>query len=123
MYDPNNPYTREEWAIGQRAYRNNIMYGIGGATIGLVSGIAILQLTGIRTAAPIWSQFAFLITTTLFGGCITMHGATKRSLSEMASYDKEGRLKQEVEYVMSWMGAEEKAEQQQGVQGTKTYEM
>lgn len=107
LYDPNEPYTDEEWAFAQKIYRRTIYYSIGGGSIGLVTAVAILTAMNVTRVTPLWIRFGFTSAFTLFGAGLAFRMNLNDAIKEAQKWQKEGRLKQEVKYVINWMNADQ----------------
>lgn len=111
MYDPNQPYTDEEWAFAQNLRRLSYMYLIGGGCFGVVSALAIINVLNVSRTSPIWMRFGFTASMGAFGAAFAFRIHLKDSLKTAKGWQKEGRLKQEIKYVENWMNAEKTEEE------------
>eukprot|EP01084_Bolivina_argentea_P263186 445349_1 len=111
LYDPNEPYSADEWAFAQRIYRKMFYYGIGGGAVGLVSAISVLTLMNASKVSPMWMRFGFCLFTGAFGASMGLRMNLDWAIKEASKWEHEGRLKQEVKYVLNWMNADKIEEQ------------
>ena len=113
LFDPNVPYTNEEWGLAQRYKRGVIMYGISGALIGFgISAGYLHYFRFVRYVRPI-HQFMFIMGVSGLVSVVFMRYHVKQSIMEVNKFNKDGRLKQEAKYLQSWDNMEGKLEEQQ----------
>merc|ERR1712228_583545 len=110
LYNPTTPYSDEEWAFAQKIYRRTFYYCSAGACIGLVGGTSVLNLMNVQRVAPIWMKFGFCFFTTLFGAGVGWRINLSAAMDEASKWEKDGRLKQELKYVLNWMNADKQEE-------------
>mmetsp|Transcript_23378 Transcript_23378/g.37204 ORF Transcript_23378/g.37204 Transcript_23378/m.37204 type:complete len:82 (-) Transcript_23378:24-269(-) len=60
--------------------------------------------------APMWMRFGFCTATTLSGAALGIRFSLNSAIEEAGKWEKEGRLKQELKYVVNWMNAEKNEE-------------
>ena len=110
LYDPSTPYSEEEWAFAQKIYRRTFYYCAAGGSIGLVTAYSILTFMNYQKVAPVWMRFGYTFFMTLFGAGVGWRINLKAAMDEASKWEKEGRLKQELKYVLNWMNADKKEE-------------
>lgn len=111
LYDPNQPYSPEEWEFARRTYRNVKIYGGSGAVLGTIGGYAIIhfcQFNRGRMRSPLWIRILFLLPCAGFGSVLTMKLTLNQSMTELQDWTKPGRLLQERKYVLSWINSDDK---------------
>ena len=112
LYNPNEPYSDEEWAFAQQIYRRTIYYSVGGACCGGMGSAAVLSLMNVARVSPMWMRFGFGLSVTLFGAGLGFRTNMNWAINQATKWEKDGRLKQELKYVIDWMNAD-KAEKAQ----------
>ena len=111
LYDPNEPYSPEEWQFAQDTYRGVKIYGSSGAALGALTGLGVLhfgQFNRGRMKSPFWLRFLFVLSCAGFGSVLMMKFTLNKSMGILQNWDSPGRLLQERKYVLSWINSDEK---------------
>eukprot|EP00485_Elphidium_margaritaceum_P002532 CAMPEP_0202694674 /NCGR_PEP_ID=MMETSP1385-20130828/8476_1 /ASSEMBLY_ACC=CAM_ASM_000861 /TAXON_ID=933848 /ORGANISM="Elphidium margaritaceum" /LENGTH=252 /DNA_ID=CAMNT_0049350565 /DNA_START=14 /DNA_END=772 /DNA_ORIENTATION=+ len=107
MYNPNQPYNDEEWEFVQKIKKRLVLYCIGGGSAGLLSAVSVLTLMNISRISPIWMRAGFTVCAGLSGAGLALRYVLQDGIKEASKWEKDGRLKQELKYVMNWLNSDE----------------